>query len=160
MTDAFKERLEDVLAAADSALATEQTSVPPHHGVDNSLEVRRLAELRPVPPQPSALPGMPTHRRPVYDPFTARRRQSPEWLVTYTTTVVVGDVLSAVTAAAAILPFTGRLSPPVFGVASYFSLLILGRYFDFLLLSPPGSSYTLTNVIIPCYDLLLDRKES
>jgi exopolysaccharide biosynthesis polyprenyl glycosylphosphotransferase len=32
--------------------------------------------------------------RPVYDPFSARRRRAPEWLISYTATLVVGDLLA------------------------------------------------------------------
>jgi exopolysaccharide biosynthesis polyprenyl glycosylphosphotransferase len=33
--------------------------------------------------------------RPVYDPFSARRRRAPEWLVSYTAALVVGDLAAA-----------------------------------------------------------------
>lgn len=117
MTDAFKERLDNVLAP-DPVLAGNHAIGSTRLGLDDSLEVRRLAEPRPVPPLPKMSVTFPTPSRPVYDPFTARRRQPPEWLVTYTVTVVVGDVVSAVGAAVAILPFTGRVSSSVFGVAA------------------------------------------
>jgi exopolysaccharide biosynthesis polyprenyl glycosylphosphotransferase len=58
--------------------------------------VRPLHQLRPVPPRVHSL----TDRRgtgnqaqaPVYDPFSARRRQMPDWLVRYTVGLVVADV--------------------------------------------------------------------
>jgi exopolysaccharide biosynthesis polyprenyl glycosylphosphotransferase len=70
------------------------------------LEVRPLESLRPVPPlqrlparrvQPPPRTPMPP-QRPVYDPFSARRRQSPEWVVRYTARLVVSDLVAVVVA--------------------------------------------------------------
>ncbi|MCZ2858487.1 sugar transferase [Blastococcus sp. VKM Ac-2987] len=57
-------------------------------------EVRRLEQLRPVPPVTRPPAASPPRTRPVYDPFTARRRRPPEWLVTYVATLVIGDTLA------------------------------------------------------------------
>jgi exopolysaccharide biosynthesis polyprenyl glycosylphosphotransferase len=73
-------------------------------------EVRALAELRPVPPltrRPVARPQRPAGESaalqplrawPVYDPYSARRRPVPEWLVNYVTRLVVIDGLAALVA--------------------------------------------------------------
>jgi exopolysaccharide biosynthesis polyprenyl glycosylphosphotransferase len=58
------------------------------------VEVRPLEELRPVPP--AVRPKRePCPDLPVYDPFSARRRRTPEWVVAYTATVLVVDVAAA-----------------------------------------------------------------
>jgi hypothetical protein len=49
----------------------------------------------------------PARHRPVYDPYTARRRRAPEWLVDYTTALVTGDIVAAVTAACVAVALTG-----------------------------------------------------
>jgi exopolysaccharide biosynthesis polyprenyl glycosylphosphotransferase len=83
--------------------------------------VRPLRELRPVPPprlsgerRPRAVPL----RGPVYDPFSARRRQAPEWLIRYTAKLVVGDVLAAGIAAWLALAVAGRATDVGVAVAS------------------------------------------
>jgi exopolysaccharide biosynthesis polyprenyl glycosylphosphotransferase len=71
---------------------------------DGDVEVRRLEELRPVPPRrPRSRPGTvlplaPEDRLPVYDPFTVRRRRAPEWLIGYTALLVAIDVLAVLVA--------------------------------------------------------------
>src|SRR3954469_23778515 len=69
--------------------------------------IRPMELLRPVPIgelPPSAQRGhaaAPAVRHwPVYDPYTARRRQSPEWLVRYTPRLVVFDVVAVLLAGA------------------------------------------------------------
>jgi exopolysaccharide biosynthesis polyprenyl glycosylphosphotransferase len=60
-------------------------------------DVHRLRQARVVPeaakapiaPRPPALPA-----RPVYDPFSARRRRSPEWLVSYTVGLLITDLVA------------------------------------------------------------------
>ena len=98
MTDAFKERLDNALAADPAAL-----TAPRLLRADDELEVRALGELRPVPP---LLKQSSTTRasavalvRPVYDPFGARRRRSPEWLVAYNGALVPGNIGAAGAAA-------------------------------------------------------------
>jgi exopolysaccharide biosynthesis polyprenyl glycosylphosphotransferase len=117
MTDAFKERLDSVLAP-DLALVTDHAVAPPGLGVEDGLEGRQLAEVRPVAPLPKASPGTRRHHRPVYDPFTARRRQAPEWLITYTTRLVIGDVVAAVAAACLTISLTGAVSALGLGLAA------------------------------------------
>ena len=50
------------------------------------------------PPAPASAPSPagPVVARPVYDPFSARRRRTPEWLVGYRAAVVTCDVLAVV----------------------------------------------------------------
>ena len=71
------------------------------------LEVRPLLQLRPVPPierlpyrrpDPSPRAGTSYPARPVYDPYSARRRQTPEWLVRYTARLVLSDIVAIVVA--------------------------------------------------------------
>ncbi|MGY1615382.1 sugar transferase [Geodermatophilus sp. SYSU D00691] len=70
------------------------------------VEVRRVEKLRPVPPVQRPAPARPAaeaHRIavpawPVYDPYAQRRRQSPEWLVSHTATLVVVDSVLAAAA--------------------------------------------------------------
>jgi exopolysaccharide biosynthesis polyprenyl glycosylphosphotransferase len=136
MNDAFKERLDHVLASGsprptDAALARSFRT-------DDELEVRPMGELRPVPPllRPSSSASESTgpQHRPVYDPFTARRRRNPEWLVSYTATLVAWDIVAAVAAASVIVPFTGPVSAPVVGLAAVgvliwpALLMLLGTY--------------------------------
>ena len=52
--------------------------------------------VKPVPPL-----------RPVYDPFSARRRRAPAWLVRYTGSLVVGDLVAAAAAAGGALVVAG-----------------------------------------------------
>ncbi|MGY1769944.1 sugar transferase [Blastococcus sp. SYSU D00813] len=74
---------------------------------EDDPEVRPLDRLRPVPPPRRAGPltGRPAASLlpeppgpPRYDPYSARRRPTPTWLVTHTTGLVVTDVLAAVVA--------------------------------------------------------------
>ena len=64
-------------------------------------------QLRPVPPlnraaaRDFARPVPPL--RPVYDPFSARRRRAPAWLVRYTVALVAGDLAAAAAAAAVVV---------------------------------------------------------
>jgi exopolysaccharide biosynthesis polyprenyl glycosylphosphotransferase len=90
---AKREGLTEATEPADKAAAV---------GVDEdtvlgAVGVRPLRKLRPVPRQARPVPtpsssSMPP--RPVYDPFSARRRRAPEWLISYTATLVVGDLLA------------------------------------------------------------------
>jgi exopolysaccharide biosynthesis polyprenyl glycosylphosphotransferase len=105
MTDAFKERLDNALAA-DSTLTTD--SARARLLADEDFEVRPRGDSRPIPP---------LLKRPVYDPFTARRRRTPEWLVTYTATLVAGDIVSAVAAACLTVALTGPVRALGLGLA-------------------------------------------
>jgi hypothetical protein len=116
MTDAFKERLDNALAADPAAL-----TAPRLLRADDELEVRALGEPRPVPPllkQSSTTRASAVAQvRPVYDPFSARRRRSPEWLVAYTAALVAGDIGAAGAAACALLPVTNPISAHGLGLA-------------------------------------------
>lgn len=109
MSEAFRERLDTVLAP-DPSPATGPAAVMPRFGADDSRELRRLAEPSTHSPVLKTSVVVTTHSRPVYDPFTARRRQNPEWLVAYTAMLVTGDVIAAIAAACALMPFTGPIS--------------------------------------------------
>ncbi|WP_448625846.1 sugar transferase [Geodermatophilus sp. URMC 64] len=93
-----KDRL-SALTAAPSADAEDEPYVLQEDDI-----VHRLETLRPVPPLPPAPPRpraarsqrAPVTAWPVYDPFAARRRPTPEWLVRHTATVVAVDALAAV----------------------------------------------------------------
>ncbi len=117
MTDVFRERLDSVLAD-DSAVITGPPARPAPRSEDEKLEVRRLAELRPVPPMPKVSASIPIRHRPVYDPFTARRRQPPEWLINYTAALVTGDFIAAVAAACLTVSITGPVSALGLGLAA------------------------------------------
>jgi exopolysaccharide biosynthesis polyprenyl glycosylphosphotransferase len=107
MTDAFKERLDNALAA-DSVLIADSDRVRVPQPAREDSEVRPRGERHPVPP---------LLKRPLYDPFTARRRRTPEWLVAYTATVVTGDIVAAVAAACLTVALTGPVSPLGLGLA-------------------------------------------
>ncbi|MGY1631509.1 sugar transferase [Geodermatophilus sp. SYSU D01186] len=130
MSDAFRERLDGVLITGVDCPSPDVPVIEP--------EVRPLSQLRPVPPL-ARTPGtgtypFPVPARPVYDPYRARRRRPPEWLVTYTAALVAGDVVAAVAAACVAVALTG----PVWdrGVALVTAgalawpvlLLVLGTY--------------------------------
>jgi exopolysaccharide biosynthesis polyprenyl glycosylphosphotransferase len=117
MKDAFKERLDEALAA-DSAVATDSHVGARPVVAEDDVEVRPLEGLRPAPPLSNRSPTVPPRSRPFYDPYTARRRQTPEWLVAYTATLVAGDIGAAVAAACALLPFTGSVSARELGLAA------------------------------------------
>jgi exopolysaccharide biosynthesis polyprenyl glycosylphosphotransferase len=83
------------------------TPWPAAEDVDEPDEVCPVDELPSVPPARARAASPQPVARPVYDPFSARRRRTPEWLVSYRAAVVTGDVLAAVAvvlAAAAIWP--------------------------------------------------------
>jgi exopolysaccharide biosynthesis polyprenyl glycosylphosphotransferase len=65
--------------------------------------VRPLHQLRPVPPPTRSLTDRHSTNHkpggPVHDPFSARRRRAPEWLVRYTAGLVIGDLVAAALAA-------------------------------------------------------------
>lgn len=97
---------------AELARAAELAAEAAAAGLDEdsyvaASSIRPLRQLRPVPPLPRVSvedieqPVPPA--RPVYDPFSARRRPAPQWLVHYTAGLVVGDVaVAAVSAVAAV----------------------------------------------------------
>jgi exopolysaccharide biosynthesis polyprenyl glycosylphosphotransferase len=120
MTDVFKERLDNVLSADSDFVAHPAR-------VDAEPDVRLIGNQRPVPSlskQSSATRASAVAQRlPVYDPFTARRRRPPEWLVTYTATLVGGDIVAAVMAASVTVPFTGPFSAAVVGLAALGALI-------------------------------------
>jgi exopolysaccharide biosynthesis polyprenyl glycosylphosphotransferase len=81
--------------------------------------LHQLRELPPLPEDPAPASASPPNRRvtdpadpmvlrgPVYDPFSARRRPWPEWLVSYTARLVGWDAVCAFAAAwtaAAVVP--------------------------------------------------------
>ena len=74
---------------------------------EDGAAVRALRNVPAPPPAPAGPPAAPP--RPVYDPFSARRRRAPEWLVSYTVALVVTDLLAAGLAvtAAVLLPTSG-----------------------------------------------------
>lgn len=79
---------------------------------DVVLGAAGVRQLRPVPQlagPPIAPRTAPIPARPVYDPFSARRRRAPEWLVSYTAALVVGDFVAAGLGATAalVLPVGG-----------------------------------------------------
>ncbi|MGY1635527.1 sugar transferase [Geodermatophilus sp. SYSU D00742] len=130
MSDAFKERL-------DSVLITNGDCAPSQIPVGDP-DVRPLVERRPVPPMArthrvGATPA-PVPARPVYDPFRARRRPSPEWLVSYTAALVTADVVAAVAAACVAVALTGPVSARGLGLATAGALawpvllMLLGTY--------------------------------
>jgi exopolysaccharide biosynthesis polyprenyl glycosylphosphotransferase len=132
MSDAFQERLVSMLDT-DTDHATQLPGPRP-----GDFDVRRLAQLRPVPPlyrepAPATAPA-PARHRPVYDPYTARRRRAPEWLVNYTTALVTGDIVAAVTAACVAVALTGPVSARGLELAALGSLawpvllMMLGTY--------------------------------
>jgi exopolysaccharide biosynthesis polyprenyl glycosylphosphotransferase len=136
MTD-FKERLDSALAADSSPLTESQPIVKPRSAEDD-LAARPVGDVRPAPPlvqysPTTGLSGFPLGR-PVYDPFTARRRRSPEWLTTYTATLVVGDVIAAGAAAWATVALTHPVSGLGTGLATVGALIwpvllmLLGTY--------------------------------
>jgi exopolysaccharide biosynthesis polyprenyl glycosylphosphotransferase len=108
VTDAFKERLDNALAT-DSVLTADSDRARDPLVAAEDVEVRPKVEPRPIPR---------LLKRPVYDPFTARRRMSPEWLVTYTATLVTGDVVAAVAAAYVTVALTGAVSALGFGLTA------------------------------------------
>jgi len=77
--------------------------------------VRPLHQLRPVPAPKHSLTDRYRLNHKVggliHDPFSARRRRAPEWLVRYTTELVAGDVVAAAVAAAVAVPALGTAGP-------------------------------------------------
>ena len=77
--------------------------------------VRPLHQLRPVPAPKHSLTDR--HRLNhkvgglVHDPFSARRRRAPDWLVRYVTGLVTGDVMAAALAASVAFLALGTASP-------------------------------------------------
>jgi exopolysaccharide biosynthesis polyprenyl glycosylphosphotransferase len=88
---------------AELALAAAQSAEAAVTGRDDihvlgPAGVRPLHQLRPVPPQQAGSPPgwvRGQSLRPVYDPFTVRRRRLPEWQVNYTVALVAVDVVAA-----------------------------------------------------------------
>jgi len=128
----LSEQAEVVQAAelAVEAIAAELDDAPGDTAVRPLRHVRSVPALgaTPVAPRTAPVPA-----RPVYDPFSARRRRVPEWQVSYTVALVATDLLAAGTAMALalVLPMTGSLSTSVvqLAVASWVALLALsGTY--------------------------------
>jgi exopolysaccharide biosynthesis polyprenyl glycosylphosphotransferase len=131
MSDAFQERLVNVLTTN-----TDHAAQPaPERG---EFDVRPLAQRRPVPPfckelVPATAPA-PARQRQIHDPYTARRRRAPEWLVNYTTALVTGDIVAAVTAACVAVALIGPVSARGLELASLGALawpvllMFLGTY--------------------------------
>jgi exopolysaccharide biosynthesis polyprenyl glycosylphosphotransferase len=82
-----------------------------------ATSVRPSRQLRPVPPLPRAAadelakPVPPL--RPVYDPFSARRRRTPDWLVRYIASLAAADLAAVLLAAFAALAVAGRTNATV-----------------------------------------------
>ena len=89
------------LAAAEHRIRQEQLSPAAAPVVQNLLAAGTARPSRlqhPAPGltrQPVSPRTPPVPPRPVYDPFSARRRRAPEWLVSYTAALVVGDLVAA-----------------------------------------------------------------
>jgi exopolysaccharide biosynthesis polyprenyl glycosylphosphotransferase len=103
---------QEQLAAAAELAAQAAASGLDEDAVLGAAGVRPLRQLRPVPQlaRPPISPRTaPIPPRPVYDPFSARRRRAPEWLVSYTVSLVVGDLVAAGVgvALALVLPLSG-----------------------------------------------------
>jgi exopolysaccharide biosynthesis polyprenyl glycosylphosphotransferase len=77
--------------------------------------VRPLHQLRPVPPPKHSLTDRYRLNHKVggliHDPFSARRRRAPDWLVRYTAGLVAGDLAAAAVAASVAVPALGAASP-------------------------------------------------
>jgi exopolysaccharide biosynthesis polyprenyl glycosylphosphotransferase len=102
LTQAARRNKEAELARAAEIAAEAAASGVDQDTVFDSTSVRPLRQLRPVPPlnrgaaRDLAQPVPPL--RPVYDPFSARRRQTPDWLVRYTASLAAVDVLALIVA--------------------------------------------------------------
>jgi exopolysaccharide biosynthesis polyprenyl glycosylphosphotransferase len=124
-----RERLSAVAPAPEAP----ETPEPPNVVVDVDVDVHPLQELRPVPPA-ARVRRQPLEELPVYDPFSARRRRTPEWLVTHTAAVFVVDVLAALVGLLATiqLPVTGSVPGRLFSVSAVVLwpalLALLGTY--------------------------------
>ena len=92
----------DPSAAPSDAVARDALGPPTD---DPDVDVRPLQGRRPVPPPVRAAVAAaepveshlrtPVGRWPVYDPYSARRRRPPEWLVSFTAWLVVCDLVAA-----------------------------------------------------------------
>ena len=117
LADAARRNKEAELARATEIAAEAAASGLDEDAVFDSTSVRPLSQLRPVPPlagvtaRDLARPVPPL--RPVYDPFSARRRQMPAWLVRYTASLVAGDLLAVVAAVLAALALAGATTVAV-----------------------------------------------
>ncbi|MCW2577200.1 MAG: exopolysaccharide biosynthesis polyprenyl glycosylphosphotransferase [Modestobacter sp.] len=85
---------------AERTSAVDLAEAAGSHAVNETpdAEVRQLRQLESVPPldiRDGVPPAVAALARPVYDPFSARRRRTPEWLVSYTVGLVVGDLFAA-----------------------------------------------------------------
>jgi exopolysaccharide biosynthesis polyprenyl glycosylphosphotransferase len=103
---------QEQLAAAAELAAQAAASGLDEDTLLGAAGVRPMRQLRPVPQlaRPPISPRTaPIPSRPVYDPFSARRRRAPEWLVSYTVSLVVGDLVAAGVgvALALLLPLPG-----------------------------------------------------
>ena len=128
------------LAAAASRAGADQLTRLIGNTLDDDPEagaVRALRQVRSVPepakvPVAPRVPALPP--RPVYDPFSARRRRAPEWLVSYTVALLVTDLVAAGlgVAAAVALPLSYAVPGAVLiqsAVASWAALVaLLGGY--------------------------------
>jgi exopolysaccharide biosynthesis polyprenyl glycosylphosphotransferase len=133
-----------VARPANGSAQRNDADVVPHNGhvrppeVVDRPQVRRLQQLRPVPPHTRAAGTVttcpPQRSRPVYDPFSARRRRSPEWLIAYVTALVGGDTIAAAVAVNLAIVVPLREPAPTGGLALAFVLtwpplhMALGSY--------------------------------
>ena len=117
LTEAARRNKEAELARAAEMAAEAAASGVDEDAVFDSTSVRPLRQLRPVPPlhraaaRDLAKPVPPL--RPVYDPFSARRRQTPDWLVRYTASLVAVDLAAVVIATVAALVLAGTSTAAV-----------------------------------------------
>jgi len=110
--------------AAEVAAAAERAAAAAVSGLDEDAvvgpgSVRPLRTMRPVPPLRRPVPPAPRSvpapgggeprglDLPRYDPLTARRRPTPEWLVQHTARLVAGDAVAGLAAAALVVGTAG-----------------------------------------------------
>lgn len=90
--------------------------------------VRPMHQLRPVPPPTRRLTAAPHVGRepgsPVHDPFSARRRRAPDWLIRYATGLVLGDLVTAAFAAGLSVALLGAGAAAAAAVVLVWPLLI------------------------------------
>ncbi|SDO38149.1 Undecaprenyl-phosphate galactose phosphotransferase, WbaP/exopolysaccharide biosynthesis polyprenyl glycosylphosphotransferase [Klenkia soli] len=135
--------------AAEVAAAAELAAEAAVSGLDEDSvvgpgSVRPLRTIRPVPPVrsprtaraapvPDAAPATAVPPAaldlPRYDPLTARRRPTPEWLVQHTTLLVAGDLAAGLGSAAAVVAVDGGVRWPVLvGLAWPLVVALCGGY--------------------------------
>jgi exopolysaccharide biosynthesis polyprenyl glycosylphosphotransferase len=122
---------------AELARAAELSAEAVASGLDENAvvgltAVRPLHQLRPVPPRVHSL----TDRRgtekqargPIYDPFSARRRQMPDWHFRYTVGLAAGDLTAAAVASSVAVALAATTTASVtaaLGFALLWPLLVV-----------------------------------